>query len=65
MSALARTSWVSQVLHLLPAPLLRALDAWSHRVAQRRLEERRARWLQRRGAVTGVPMDFHVKALGD
>ena len=36
-------------LRLLPDPLLRALDAWSQRLAQRRAAQRRA-LLQRRKA---------------
>jgi hypothetical protein len=35
------------VLHWLPQGLLRALDAWSHRVARRRAQERQRRWLAR------------------
>lgn len=48
MVAIARTTWITQAFRLLPAPLLRVLDAWSRRVARRRLEQRRARWLERR-----------------
>ena len=38
------------VLRLLPGPLLRALDAWSQRVARRRWEERQLKWRQRQAA---------------
>ena len=41
MVATAPTPLVSQVLHLLPGRLVKALDAWSHRVAQRRAAARR------------------------
>jgi hypothetical protein len=37
----------SFVLRLLPGPLLRALDAWSQRVARRRWEQRQQRWRER------------------
>jgi hypothetical protein len=36
------------VLHWLPRSLLRMLDAWSYRVAQRRARERQRRWLARK-----------------
>jgi hypothetical protein len=38
---------VVRLLRLIPPPLLRALDAWSERVARRRWEERQRRWRQR------------------
>ena len=41
MSALALTSRLGQVLHLLPARWIAALDAWSYRVAQRNMERRK------------------------
>jgi hypothetical protein len=37
-----------QVIRSLPVPVLRALDAWSHRVARRRALERQRRWQQQR-----------------
>jgi hypothetical protein len=40
MAALASAGWVVQLLRVLPAPLHRALDAWSLRIARRRLEQR-------------------------
>lgn len=47
MSAVVRTTWVAIVLRALPGPLLRLLDGWSHRRAQRRARERAARWQRR------------------
>jgi len=44
MNAAAQTSFVGQVLRILPRPLLRALDAWSQRVARRRWQQRQRRW---------------------
>jgi hypothetical protein len=41
MTATLRTPVVTQVLRLLPASLLGALDGWSSRVAQRRAQARR------------------------
>ena len=44
MAATASPGVVSQLIRYLPGPLLRALDAWSHRIARRRYEERMRRW---------------------
>jgi hypothetical protein len=41
MTTLARPHLMAQVLRLMPDRLLRALDAWSYRVARRRAERRR------------------------
>ena len=38
---------MTAVVHFLPQPLLRVLDAWSHRIAQRRARERQRKWLAR------------------
>ena len=51
MASTARASLVSRLVRLLPGPLLRALDAWSHRLAQRRYEARRQRWLRHQAAL--------------
>ena len=53
MASTARASLVSRLVRLLPGPLLRALDAWSHRLAQRRYEARRQRWLRHQAALAG------------
>lgn len=55
MGATVQTSLVSQLVQALPRPLLRALDAWSHRVAQRRARERQLKWLQRKAATAAEP----------
>jgi hypothetical protein len=50
-TAVLRTTRLARgLLRLLPAPLTRALDAWSHRLAMRRAEQRRQRWQQRQAA---------------
>lgn len=41
MTTLVRTSWVTQVLRLVPSRVLAALDAWSYSVALKRAEQRR------------------------
>lgn len=41
MAMLARTTWLSQILRLMPSRVLKALDAWSYRVALKRAERRR------------------------
>lgn len=53
MPAAARTTWVSLLLRGLPGPLLRMLDAWSHRVAMRKARERQQRWAARQAARKG------------
>lgn len=50
MGVLVHPSFVSKVLRRLPAPLLRWLDQWSERQAQRRWEQRQRRWRQRQVA---------------
>jgi len=50
MMATASPGFIGQVIRSLPGPLLRALDAWSHRLARRRHEERMRRWQQVRAA---------------
>jgi hypothetical protein len=64
MSAIARPTFVTQVVRLLPAPLLRALDAWAHRQAQRRAQERRDAWLLRQ-AERAAELQLGMKVLGD
>jgi hypothetical protein len=50
---------VSQVLHRLPAPMRRALDAWSHHVAQRRALQRQRKWQQRKAAAAAPATGDH------
>ena len=41
MAVLGLGAWLIRVLQLLPAPLHRALDAWSYRLALKRRDKRR------------------------
>ncbi|HEY8359304.1 MAG TPA: hypothetical protein VIL30_17785 [Ramlibacter sp.] len=47
MPGIVRTTWVGTLLRVVPAPVLRLLDAWSYRVAQRRALQRQERWARR------------------
>lgn len=59
-------SLVAQVVQHLPAPLLRALDAWSHRVARRRDAQRQRKWLQRQAVPAAEPaVKYHLKPWRD
>ena len=57
-----------QVVRSLPAPVLGALDAWSHRVARRRALTRQQLW-QRKKAATVAPAAastvYHLKPWRD
>jgi hypothetical protein len=55
------------VIHFLPQWLLRSLDGWSARVARRRAEERRRRWLARTGkpVEAAAPTVYHLKPWRD
>ena len=70
MGTAVQTSLVSILVQQLPGPLLKALDAWSHRVARRRAAERQRLWLQRKAA-TGAPQQppaaevYHLKPWRD
>jgi len=48
MGILAPISRVATLLRLLPGPLLRALDRWSHRRAVERQRQRQLAWLERK-----------------
>jgi hypothetical protein len=50
MGGTVHSTLLGQVLRVLPRPLLGALDAWSHRIAQRRARQRQQRWLARKAA---------------
>ena len=67
MGAVHTNTLVSQVLHALPGPLLNLLDAWSHRVARRRAQQRQQKWLQRKAAKTpAAPVAaYHLKPWRD
>ena len=56
-----------QVVRNLPEPVLRALDAWSHRVARRRALKRQQKWQRQKlaqasAATTAV---YHLKPWRD
>ena len=50
MTSTVYGSLAGRIVRAMPAPLLRALDAWSHRLARRRYEARPRRWLQHQAA---------------
>lgn len=58
MVATASTPLVSQMLHLLPNRLIAALDAWSHRVAQRRAQARRSLGMRKTYPLPPVVTDW-------
>ena len=62
MSTVAHGAWLVQLLRIVPPPLHSALDAWSSRVARRRLEQRRAA-AQPRPQET--PIDYKVRPWRD
>lgn len=43
-----------QAIRSLPAPVLRMLDAWSHRVARRRALKRQQKWQRQKAAAAGA-----------
>ena len=53
------------VIHLLPGWVLRTLDGWSHRVAQRRAQERQRKWLARRAPAAQAAQVYHLKPWRD
>lgn len=64
MGAFVQPSLVSLLVRQLPGPVLRALDAWSGRIARRRWEERQRRWQQRQAPVE-EPIAYHLKPWRD
>ena len=54
MGAILQPSLLSQLVQHLPGPLLKALNAWSHRVARRRAARRQQLWLQRKAAAAAA-----------
>ena len=58
MVAVAHVSWLTQVLRLIPPPLLKALDAWSYRLALKRAAKRR---LAGGRPVAPEPIDYKLK----
>ena len=66
MGAYAPTRWIGSALQLLPGPLLRLADAWSHRVALRRREQRQQAWLRRNMPTTPeAPLHYQLKPWRD
>lgn len=66
MASTVQASLVGQLVQLLPSPLLRVLDGWSHRVALRRARARQQKWLQRQAAsAAGAPAKYHLKPWRD
>ena len=59
---------MTAVIHILPQPLLRVLDAWSHRVARRRAQERQRKWLARTAkpaAAAPSPSEYRLRPWRD
>jgi hypothetical protein len=57
-----------QVVRSLPAPVLGALDAWSHRVARRRALKRQQKWQRQKAAKAAAPAAtavYHLKPWRD
>jgi len=58
-----------QAIRTLPAPVLRALDAWSHRVARRRALKRQLKWQRQKAASTqaapAAAAVYHLKPWRD
>lgn len=57
----------SQLVRSLPAPVLRALDAWSFRVARRRALKRQQKWQQQKAAKAAAApaAAYHLKPWRD
>jgi hypothetical protein len=56
-----------QVVRSLPAPVLGALDAWSHRVARRRALKRQQKWQKQKAAKATLAATavYHLKPWRD
>ncbi len=67
MSAVHPQTLVSQLVRALPAPLVNLLDAWSHRIARRRAQQRQRKWLQRKAAQAAATpaATYHLKPWRD
>jgi hypothetical protein len=57
MGTLLVPGFVSTVIGLMPAPVLRMLDAWSYRRARGRAAQRRQHWLKARSAGAAAPSE--------
>ena len=60
MGTLAPSTLVAALLQVLPGPLLRSLDRWSHRRAVQRQLQRQEAWLARK-APAPVPLVAQYK----
>lgn len=67
MLATVQPTLIGQLLRHLPRPLLKALDAWSHRIALRRAEERQRKWAERKAATAAAQpaMPYQLKPWRD
>lgn len=68
MASTVQASLVAQLVQLLPSPLLRVLDGWSHRVAQRRARARQRQWLQAQAQAApaaDASVKYHLKPWRD
>jgi hypothetical protein len=54
-----------QLVRGLPAPVKRALDAWSLRVARRRALQRQLKWQQKKNGGTAATAVYHLKPWRD
>ena len=52
--SMLQTHWVLQVVHRLPAPVTRLLDAWSRRIARRHAAARQRAWLKRKAELAAA-----------
>ena len=62
MTTLAHTSWITQILSLVPSRVLTALDAWSYRVALKHAERRRRAISARKARAATVVAQYQFKS---
>lgn len=65
MATLVHTSWLTQVLRLVPSRVLTALDAWSYRIALKRAERRRLASNARKARAVAVIEQYKLKPWRD
>jgi hypothetical protein len=66
MGTLAPSTLVAALLQVLPGPLLRSLDRWSHRRAVQRQLQRQEAWLARKApASTPLLAQYKLKPWRD
>ncbi|HWP13232.1 MAG TPA: hypothetical protein VNN06_15525 [Ramlibacter sp.] len=61
MTMLVHTNWLTQVLGLMPARVLKVLDAWSYRLARKRSERRRLAVRARKARAEAVLTQYRLK----